>query len=154
MLPSVCDTVNMSKERRVPPKQKMEAYLRRGMTQRAIAEAWEEESGIRVSRSAIGMAIERYGLQSARPRPRYADLLPWHVSQEHIMHYDARMLRAEGRRREGLPLSDDVKSRLTAWLNELHNKGAVVAYDPLTDNGFYWLAREPQHDDIIDRPTS
>lgn len=140
-------------ETKTPNKTQLRAYLRRGLTQQGIVEAWEKDSGIRVSRSAIAMAIERNGLKSARPRPRYADLLPWHVRQEHGMRYDAQMLRLEGRRREGLPLSKRAKVNLSSWLNELNEKGAVVTYDPHTVEGFFWIPREPQHDDIIDRPT-
>lgn len=135
-----------------PNKQALEKYLRDGLTQQQIADAWERDSGFRVGRTTIAMAIARHGLESAHPRPRYEETIPWRVATQHLNRYDARMLRLEGRRRLGGALDRDDQTRLSAWLNELTEKGAVVAYDPLTPEGFFWLEREPHHDDIIDRP--
>jgi hypothetical protein len=137
---------------RVPGKTQLKSYLAKGLTQGQIAERWEEDSGTRVSRSAIGMAIERFGLKSAKPRPRYEDLLPWTVRQEHQMAYDARMLRLEGRRREGLEISDHWLRALTAWMRLLREQKAVVTYDPDTADGFFWTPREETDDDIVRRP--
>lgn len=139
---------------RVPDKTQMKKYLREGLTQQQIADRWLVDSGEQVSRSAIAMAIGRYELDSANPRPRYEDTMPWHVAQEHKDRYDARMLRLEARRRRGEQLTKHNKTRLTHWLKELEERDAVVAYVPDTEPGFVWVKRHDGDDDIIRRPAA
>lgn len=136
----------------VPSKRELERYLGAGMTQQQIAEDWSEKTNQSVSRSAIGMAIARYGLSSHKPRPRYEDLLPWKVKAEHRIHADARLLRLEGRRREGKPISAQDLTWLNNWLQELDDANAVIVYDPDTEQGFWWMERTAEDDDIIRRP--
>lgn len=143
----------MARPRLVPSEDKMKSYLERGLTHEEIVDVWESESGTRVSRPAISMAISRYELESAHDRPRYEDVLPWRVSSDHLTHYDARMLRLEGRRRSGGDLNDDELGRLTRWMQRLDKAGAVIHYDPDTEQGFWWVQREDTDDDIIRRPT-
>lgn len=137
---------------KVPGKTELRRYIEKGLTQEQIAEAWEKDSGIRVGRSAIAMAIERYGLHSAHPRPRYEETLPWVVSTDHRMAWDARMLRLEGRRRQGKKLTEDELRWLTQWKEQLDAQNAVVMYHPGTVDGFFWVAREETDDDLIRRP--
>lgn len=134
---------------KAPDKTKLRRYLERGMTQNEIAVAWEAESGVRVGRTTIAMAIERLGLSSAHPRPRYEDMLPWVVAEEHRMDWNARMLRLEGRKRAGQRLAADEQRWLQGWLAELDAEGAVVTYDRTL--GFQRVPRRPG-DDVIRRP--
>ena len=136
---------------RVPDKTQMRRYLERKLTQQQIVDEWEKDSGIKVSRSAIGMAIKRYELESATPRPRFEDLLPWRVAEDHRMHYDARMLRLEGRRRRGLALTDEHKKMLTAWLLRVKESNVVVTYQPETHEGFRWVERQESDGDSLIR---
>lgn len=133
--------VNMS-ARIVPDKPQMEAYLKRQLTQQQIADEYEKDTGIRVSRAAIGLAIERYGLQSSKPRPRWDRLIPWKVKPEHKQAKEVRLLRLEARRGAGLPLSDRDLQRLENWKAELREADAVIHYHPNTDAGFFWVPRE------------
>lgn len=139
-------------KRIVPDKTKMEAYLNAGLTQAQIVEQYEKDTGIRVSRAAIGMAINRYGLSSNNPRQRYEDLLPWTLRPQHAMHTEARLLRLEGRRRRGLSLTEAELTWLNNWLQLMRDKNAVVTYNPDTEDGFYWVEREETDDDLIRRP--
>lgn len=136
----------------VPDKTQMRRYLDKGLSQAGIVEQYEEDTGIRVSRSAIAMAIGRYGLKSSRPRPRYMDTLPWKVEPEHRDHNDARMLRLEGRRRSGGSLTGKELRILEAWLDLLKERGAVIEYEPRTKKGFFWVPRTDADDDIVRRP--
>lgn len=115
-------------------------------------DAWERESGMRVSRSAIAMAMSRWDVPSAKPRPRYEDMLPWHVKAEHRLNAQARLLRLEGRRRKGGHLTSRELNWLTTWREELAAANAVIVYDPDTSEGFFWVVREPMDDDVIRRP--
>lgn len=140
-------------ERRVPDREQMQAYLRRGLTQRQIAERWREDSGLSVTRNAIGMAMKRYGLQPLHPQNRYSELIPWRVREEHLRHYDAAMLRLEARRRAGLALDPTWERRLDSWLKLLADTDAVIYYDPETSQGFWHVRRESQDADIIRLPS-
>ena len=143
----------MTTQRQLAPgATELRRYLEKGLTQAQIAEAWEEDSGIRVSRSTIAMAMNRYGLDSPRPRPRYDDLLPWTVVDEHRMANDARMLRLEGRRRKGGKLTEKDKRILAQWKDALAEAGAVIMYDARTPEGFWWVQRTEGDDDLIRRP--
>lgn len=142
----------MAAPQKVPNKTELRRYLSKGMTQQQIVDAWEKDSGVRVSRSAIAMAIERNSLSSAHQRPEYTDLLPWRVAAEHRWHYDARMLRLEGRRRAGRKLTEREGTFLDRWKNELLEASAVIHYERDTEDGFFWVPRLPEHgDDLIDR---
>lgn len=127
--------------KRTPEKDQLQAYLRRGLTLTEICAEWLVDSGEVVSRQAISMAIQRYGLEVSNPKPRYDNLLPWKVREEHIHHYDARMLRLEGRRRAGVELSDENARRLANWKQQLEESNAVVAYDDTFPEGFVWVER-------------
>lgn len=136
-----------------PDKTWLQRQARRGLTQKQMVDAWEEESGLRVSRSAIAMAMSRHGVEAAKPRPRYDDMLPWHVLDEHKYNAQARLLRLEGRRRKGGKLTERELKWLTTWRRELEVNNAVVIYDPQTDEGFHWVQRLDSDDDVIRRPS-
>lgn len=136
----------------VPDKTQLSRYLERGLTQQQIVEQWEADSGLRATRSAIAMAMNRYGLSSARPRPRYDEMLPWQVRLEHASHNDARMLRLEGRRRKGGDLTVKEKRILQQWKQLLEERHAVILYDPATEQGWWWVPRTEEDDDLIRRP--
>lgn len=136
----------------VPGATEMRRYLDQGLSQQKIADAWERDTGIRVTRAAIGMAISRYGLSSSASRDRYGDLIPWEVEPEHRQHKDLRLLRLEARRRRGKALTERELLWLTNWKNELRERNAVVHYDPLTPQGFWQIERQPGDDDLIHRP--
>lgn len=144
--------VNMPNPRLVPDKAQMEAYLKRKLTQQQIVDEWEKDSGVRVSRSAIGLAIERYGLKSATTRPRWERLIPWQVKPEHQQAKEVRLLRLEARRGQGLPLSDRDLKRLENWKRELAEANAVIHYHPDTDKGFFWVPREEGDGHLIREP--
>lgn len=135
-----------------PNKTTLRRYLRQKMTQQQMVEAWEAESNIRVSRSAIAMALARHGLKSSTTRARYDDLLPWRVRERHTDAYDAQMLRLEARRRRKGKLLPDQAGRLKAWKDRLEELGGVVHYDAATHEGFWWVPREPIDTDIIRHP--
>ena len=143
----------MARKSRTPDVTWLRNAARRGLTQQQMVDRWEQESGIRVSRSAIGMAMKRNGVESATHRPRYADLLPWQVLEAHKYHRHARLLRLESRRRAGRPLTPRELQWLTTWLDELDMRMAVVTYDPQTEEGFHWVRREPRDQgDIVRQP--
>ena len=135
-----------------PDKTWLERAARKGWTQQRMAEEWATESGYSLTRSAIAMAMKRHEVAAARPRPRYPDLLPWKVKDEHRMCLDARMLRIEARIRRGeaLPSTDVHWHR--GWRERLETADAVIHYDPDTAEGFFWVPRAEGDQDIIRHP--
>jgi len=122
-----------------PPCDELKKMLNKGMTQLQIAQTWGQKTGYEPTRSAIGNAIKRCGLESAHPRPRYADLIPDGVRNEHQTAYDARCLRWLARRRKGEKLAPADETRLNGWLRDLLDEGAVVCYggEPFLP-GWFW----------------
>lgn len=142
------------KKVKAPDKSALRQYLDRGLTQQQIVEEWERKTGVRVSRSAIGMAIARFGLESAHPRRRFEDTVPWTVRAIHRNSYDLRMLRLEHKHRHRQKLTDEEQKRLKSWRKALDTPrpgaplGAAIFYNPNTRVGFFWVPRE-KPDDIV-----
>lgn len=134
----------------MPDVETMQKYLSEGLTQKQIAERWEAESGQKIGRSAIAMAMRRYGLESNRPTPRYENVIPWTLAPEHRMSLDARILRLEARRREGKSLTDSEKRQLQGWRDRLTATSTVVTYTQA--EGFMWVPRRADDFDIIRWP--
>lgn len=126
----------MGRSRVSPTDKELEELLREGYTHEQIVEKVFEETGVRLSRSTITMAISRAGLQSQN---RYTEEIPWTVAAKYLRAYPVKMLRMLGRRRAGLELSDADNDRLDAWLAKLDKENAVVVYDP--KRGFGYAAR-------------
>jgi hypothetical protein len=135
--------------RKVPDKTTLARWAREGMTHQQMADRTREETGENVSRAAISMAMQRYGLSTGM-KPRYIEEIPWKVRIEHLRAYPVRMLRLLGRRRAGEQMDDEANDRLDRWLDHVASLDAVVAYDPDSDQGFFYVARNSG--DPVDLP--
>lgn len=123
----------MGRSRISPTEKELEELLRLGYTHEQIVEKVYEETGVRLSRSTISVAIGRAGLQTQN---RYTEEIPWKVATKYLRAYPAKMLRLLGRRRAGLELSEVEDHRLDAWLAKLEKENAVVVYDPSRGFGY------------------
>lgn len=135
----------------VPDQTRLERYVRKGLTQAQIVDAWEQESGVRVSRSAVAMAMRRFDIESPRAKVRHEDLVPWRLKPEHRMAPEARLLRLEGQRRRGETIRPADLTWLDNWLTELHESNAVITYAPDTREGFLRVQRCPEDGDSLVR---
>lgn len=132
--------------RLLPDKTTLRRLVDQGLTHDQIV-AWVfDNTGVRVQRSTVAAALSRAGLVT--PGNRYKDTLPWRVREEHLKHYAPRMLRLLGRRRAGLPLTDDQDKRLDSWLKQLNDDHSVVVYVPETDDGFFYIDGDFQEDGV------
>lgn len=102
----------------LPGVDELERLLHAGETRTSIATIFG------VHRTAVSLALTRAGKGPAQVR--FIQLLPWRVRQEHLRNYAARMLRLEGRLRNGLKVKDDDLARLASWKQDLADKGDVV----------------------------
>lgn len=133
----------MPARRILPPDDVLLALVSEGLTQQEIADRLTQETGRKVTRSAVSVALHRAGATKEAP-PRYRDTLPWRVRSEHLGAYPARMLRSLGRRRAGLAMKADDERRLDGWLTDVSYEDVVVAYSPKA--GFLYVPRDERDD--------
>ena len=134
----------MAAPRKVPDKTTLARWKRQGLSQQEMADKVFEETGEHISRATIAGAMVRYGL--SEEKPRYNDVLPWRVRMEHISAYPARMLRLLGKRNNGVELNPQEERKLNSWIRKMQAENAVVAYDPDSAQGFFYVERD-EHDD-------
>src|SRR5690606_17474538 len=116
-----------------------------------MVQQYLEKYGLEVSLSMFS----QYRRRRALPRrlPRHTKLLPWRIRSEHLRRFDAVMLRAEAKVRAGRTIPERERRKLERWKARLAEAGAVVHYDPDTEQGFFWVPRRPGIDlDLIREP--
>jgi hypothetical protein len=136
----------MSRFRILPPNDQLQAMVESGMTHKEIAEKIHAETGYPVARSTVTAALARAGI--SKPQPRYRQEIPWVVGDIHTMEYPIVMLRALGRRRAGLPMTDRDSRRLDSWLEKLTQDSLIVAYCPDTVPGCHYVPGEWTEDGL------
>ena len=135
----------MAPPRLVPSKDTLVHWQEEGLTHEQMAERVFEQDGHRISRTAISVAFQRYGL--SKEGKRYRDTLPWTVSAGHAKAMPARMLRFMGRIEQGGELNDVEQRQYDRWLEEIEAQNLIVAYDPDDDLGFHYIdAKFKDHD--------
>lgn len=128
----------MAMPRKVPDIGQLVAWRDMGLTHQQMADRIFEETGQKVSRSSISVALSRAG--KVEDKPRYLETIPWKVKTAHLKEYPARMLRLLGRRRAGGELTANENQRLDRWLQMLADGNAVVGYDPDNlEQGFHYI---------------
>ncbi|AFO10894.1 immunity repressor [Streptomyces phage phiELB20] len=137
-------------KRKIVDETEVIRWFEEGRTYAWMIAEYKRKYGIDTVPSMWGNFRRRRGLD--RRIVRDDDLIPWFVKEEHRWAYPLAMLRAEARRRAGKELTETDTSRLASWLDMLKDENAVVHYDPETDEGFFYIPRQPEDDDIIHRP--
>lgn len=127
----------MAPPRILPPTDQLMRWVEAGYTHEQITDLIYTETGHRVSRSTVSVALHRAG--KTTPQDRFDEELPWTVRAPHLARYPARMLRALARRRRDLPLSESEGNKLDRWVAKLSEHNIVVAYDPDSDAGFFYV---------------
>lgn len=139
---------------RLIPDSEVDQLMRQGLTDREIADFLYKEHNISVTPNAIVAWRRRHGKKPKRPR--YNDLLPWRVREEHIYDYIPRLLRFEARMRQGLPVAPKDQANVRLFKQKLDGAfpgGGVVHYDPDTEQGWWVVERRPGIDtDLIRNP--
>ena len=135
----------MAPPKLTPDRPTLERWLEEGLTHQQMAERVYAETGNRVTRAAISVALMGYGL--TKPKNRYKDTIPWRVQAGHAKLHPAKMLRLLGRRVLGGTMSDLEESQLDSWLTHIGNENLIVGYDPDSDSGFVYIdAKFKDHD--------
>ena len=137
----------MPAQRLLPDNATLKRWVQEeGLTHQQVADRVLQTTGQPVSRSSVSAALSRAGISANGSR--YREELPWRVKVNHIQEYPARMLRLLGRRRSGHTLTDTENKRLDSWLEMLSDDHAVVAYDPTSQFGFYYVEKDDAVDGI------
>ena len=124
-------------------------WFEEGKTYQWMAEEYLRKYDLEVSPSMFSQLRRRMGWE--RRNVRDDGMIPWAVRPEHRWAYAVQMLRAEARRRSGKELADLSAARLETWKESLAEAGAVVHYEPDTEQGFFYVPAE-EGDDMIRRP--
>lgn len=94
---------------------------------------------------------QRHGIE--RRVTRDDKLIPWKVEEQHRYMWDILQLRKEARRRTGSPLPEGEGDVVDAWIRGLDEEGAVIHYEPDTDQGWFRVPRRKGVDhDLIREP--
>ncbi|QAY17710.1 transcriptional repressor [Streptomyces phage Werner] len=125
-------------------------WFEEGRTYDWMVEEYKRKYNIETVPSLWGNFRRRRGLP--RRIVRDDDLIPWLIKEEHRWLYPLAMLRVEARKRAGAEVSDLEEKRLQSWREMLAEEDAVVHYDPDTEDGFFYIPRQPGDDDIIHKP--
>lgn len=124
----------------VPDKNTLIRWTEEGLTHQAMADRVFEQTGQRISRTAISAAMQRFGL--AKEGRRYKEAIPWRVKVIHAKAYPVRMLRLMGRRAAGYELNEIETQALDRWLEMMDENKTIVAYDENSDLGFHYIDRK------------
>ena len=138
----------MAPPKYTPDKNTFERWLAEDPrpTHQQMADRIYAETGHRITRAAVTLALMQYGLSESRPR--YKQTLPWRVKLDHIKAYPARMLRLLGRRQQGGKMTEKENELLDSWLSNLETEQLIVAYDPEDNQGFHYIDQSfKDHDD-------
>ncbi|MFH8414343.1 hypothetical protein [Streptomyces collinus] len=125
-------------------------WFEEGKTYNWMVEEYKRKYNIDTRPSMWGNFRRRRGLD--RRITRDDELIPWFVKEEHRWAYPLMMLRVEGRRRAGKEIREVDAQRLASWKSMLEEENAVVHYDPDTEDGFFYIPRQPGDDDLIHPP--
>lgn len=137
--------------RTIPDMSELEQWLRSGLTPKQASERYAAR-GDYVTPGAIALARHRNNWP--RVNLDHSELIPWHIEPEHRRLYDHRMLTEESSRRQGKSLTAEYARLVETWKKRLEAEGAVIHYDPLTEQGWWHVPRRPGIDtDLIRVPS-
>lgn len=133
----------MSRPRILPSDRELERLVKdEGMTHQEIADLVFKQTGHKVARSTVSVAVTRAGLNE-RSHARFIEEIPWTLKAKDLRAYPIRMLRLLGNRRAGNHLTDDETKRLDSWLARMEMENAVVAWDPDVSPSVFYIDGDP-----------
>lgn len=116
-------------------------WFEEGKTYRWMSDEYLRKYNIEMSPSAFGNMRRRWGLH---PRlVRDDDMIPWALKREHQWKTPLALLRIAARERAGEPLHREEQRRLASFVRSLKEDGAVIHYDPDTEEGFWRVPARP-----------
>lgn len=127
--------------RKIQDTGEVRRWIEEGRTYKWMAEEYARKYNIEISPTTFSEFRRREGIDGRNVRND--ELIPWAVKPGHRWAYQVQMLRAEGRRRAGLDMNPASAGHLEVFLRSLAENDAVVHYEPETEQGFFYVPREP-----------
>lgn len=141
---------------KIVSEQEVLKWFDEGRTYAWMVEQYRVKYNLEVGQSMFGNFRKRRGLD--RRIVRDDKLIPWEVKPEHRYAWPINMLRIEARRRAGGQLTERERENVDGWIRRMKRDGAVLHYEPDTEQGWFDVAPRPGIDtDLIrvpDRPTT
>jgi len=140
---------------KVPIVDEVVRWIKDGKKLTWIVDEIQRKYGVKVGYSTVVDIRRRNDIPALIGR--HDDLIPWPLRKEHRHKMPPKMLRALGRRRNGEPLGPTVERELDRWLVARAETspeapyGTVVHYNPLTKEGWFYVARRPGIDNDLIR---
>jgi hypothetical protein len=137
---------------KIQDETEVKRWFEEGRTYAWMQAEYRRKYNIDTTLSMWGNFRRKHGL--ARRIQRDDELIPWAVQREHRWRYPVMMLRQEARRRAGFELTPEQIAKLDAWKRGLADQGAVVHYEPDTEDGWFYVPARPGIDtDLIRVPS-
>lgn len=125
-------------------------WFEEGLTYREMVERYQTQYNLQVAPTMFSNRRAARGWD--RRIVRDVDLIPWRVMPQHISRHAVAMLRALGRKRAGYPLSEREERELASLLGRLREADAVIHYEPDTEDGFFYVTRQPGDAEYVRPP--
>jgi hypothetical protein len=126
-------------------------WFDQGKTHQEMADAYLEKYNLEVGRTMFANFARRRGLD--RRQTRDDKLIPWEVKMEHRYAHSILMLRIEARRRAGFEIGERQEHAVKMFKQGLAEDGAVIHYEPDTEQGWFRVPPRPGIDlDLIREP--
>lgn len=122
----------------LPPDVQLLRWAHEGLSHAEIQAECERVAGRRLARATVSAALS-LAFSTTKAGTRSYETVPWRVQPVHASAYPVRLLRLLSRRRAGIPLDEESESRLGSWLAMLERERVIVAYCPVSDDGFLYI---------------
>lgn len=139
----------MGGHKKIQSESEVKRWIEQGKTYAWMSEEYLRKYDLQVSPSMFSQFRRRNGLEGRQARD--ASLVPWAVNAEHRWANALQMLRAEARLRSGKDMPPERLRTLEVWKESLEEAGAVVHYEPDTEQGFFYVPKE-DGEDLIRKP--
>lgn len=126
-------------ERQTPDNNTLRKWHEEGLTHQAMADRWEAETHVRVTRQAFRNACGAAGLVR---NMKHDEWLPANMRPEHQKLYDSEMIRRWSARKQGKKFDATENQRINAWLQNLTDAGAILVYRRNTQQGWWPVPRQ------------
>lgn len=133
----------MPRPRQLPDTATLRRWVEEGLTHDEITVRVYEETGQKVARSTVSVALHRAGLTAVGHR--YASEIPWQVPTRFAAQYPVRMLRLLGRVRAGdTDIPDAEMRRFDKWRQWVEDENVAVAFND--EIGFFYVRADQPGD--------
>ncbi|ROR95528.1 hypothetical protein EDD28_0084 [Salana multivorans] len=139
------------KREKVQDVAEVERLLREGATYQGMVDLYRAKYNIETSIQMWAKWRSKLGLPTRVGR--HLSLIPWKLDPRHRHLTPVNMLRGLDRVRSGdESVPEALAQQVREWESRLREADRVVRYEPATEQGFFYVPRRPEDDDIVRWP--